>query len=336
MSNLERRPSQGPGMVTPAWYHSFHSRTSMETPGSSEQPPMAPQKTGVTPALPTAPAAAAPSTEHLRIQVPTAQTQNDGSQPKTPSTPSTPRQALLAQLQEALARHPSFADQLGTMVRPPPLARSPSSTGPRRTGWRATARHAYYVAITLALLALTVQVVRLNQFARHEEAARELWEQEQEPEIWLSRPWESLKLSTPAGRRRSLRTALIVVNVALAVRGVLVWRLIASAGVERWIQTIRMHLPVGVKVGKVINVVTLPVRGVLRPFGAWRARAAAAGAERAAAAAAERAAKEAAALSWGAYAQRKASYGADVAMGFARRGARQFGLRSAPVAAAAA
>ena len=162
------------------------------------------------------------------------------------------------------------------------------SSGSPTRGWRPVYRRTFYVLVVAALLAVTMWVQQVA--AQGADTARQIGE---EQEALRSRSLE-LKSSQRQLRNAVAGNALLMgLNVLLAVRGVQIWALLQRVGFDGWVREIAGWSPITRRVGRILNVATLPVRQALRPFRLpfhWRAQQAAqAAAAREAAAAAARA-----------------------------------------------
>ena len=69
-----------------------------------------------------------------------------------------------------------------------------------------------------------------------------------------------------AWRLIAVNVAVIGLNVALAVRGVLIWSIISRFGVVTWIKRANPHVLVTLQTMRLLNWATLPIRTVSWPF----------------------------------------------------------------------
>lgn len=191
---------------------------------------------------------------------------------------------VLTAVRTALERHPSFGRKLGVQLVPPQLGRSLSAgatgggrsilrepmtqtTGPPRLfsrsywGSRTCGRHTFYVVISLALLAVASQQLRLQRFTKEQNIVvqRELRRK--------GGPFEAL--TSPAVRNAlTAQGALIAVNIFLAFRGVQIWQLIQKVKVIEILHRVGWLDPLTRRGAGVIRGLTMPMRSALRGLNA--------------------------------------------------------------------
>uniref|UniRef100_A0A7S0LEH6 Uncharacterized protein n=1 Tax=Coccolithus braarudii TaxID=221442 RepID=A0A7S0LEH6_9EUKA len=174
-----------------------------------------------------------------------------------------PSLAMLEQLSTALERHPSFSARLAPHLSQQlllPRRTSSQDGGPSSSGVRKYVRRTFYVGVTLALLFLASYIHQSRQ---------QVLELKQYQESCST---EDAITTTLARSTIIVQTALVCVNVILAVRGVKIWHLIKRLRVERWVHDIaRSPLPGVARAAAGLGNVLRPLKLPFRPFAAVRA-----------------------------------------------------------------
>jgi hypothetical protein len=199
---------------------------------------------------------------------------SSSSSSHSPMTPNT-RVRTYSWLLEALETHPRFHE----------IIESAASAGlPTRRGWRKHARRAFYVLVSITLIAIGIRLhalaTALESNLQQGESVRQ--QAESIAALVRSESGSGALMTRTAAERRALQTSvainvgLIFINCVLAARGVKIWHLLQRVGFEGWVHTIAIHLPWTRRVSRVWGWATLPVRKVLSPVrlltpGGWSA-----------------------------------------------------------------
>ena len=230
-----------------------------------------PSSTGQTPAKPTGDSSPFISLAQLEVD---GKEGSPASSSRSPMTPNT-RVRTYSWLLEALETHPRFNEILESAA---------SAGSPTRRGWRKHARRAFYVLVSITLIAIGIRLhslaTALESNLQQGESVRQ--QAESIAALVRSESASGALMTRTAAERRALQTSvainvgLIVINCVLAVRGVKIWHLLQRVGFEGWVHTIAIHLPWTRRVSRVWGWATLPVRKVLTPVrlltpGGWSA-----------------------------------------------------------------